>query len=306
MSGKMSLGNVTSGLLRKPLRVVLYGPEGVGKSTFGADAPSPIFLGAEDGTARLDVARFPQPESWADVLEAIKTLGTEQHNYKTLVVDTLDWVEPLCWKHACSEHGWKSVEDPGYGKGYAVALDLWRQFLQHLERLQSKTSMHVVLLAHSQITKFADPLGNDFDRYELKLNKKAAGLLKEWPDAVLFCNYETRTARDKATKRTRGISTGARWVYTTRDAAYDAKNRYGLPERMPLSFGDLNSAVERGAPADCGELTKVIEEMLTSLRDEDANKAKDSLKRVGNDATKLRQLLNWCEARAEAKEESEC
>ena len=269
-SRRMSLANVVRGRIAKPLRVLLFGVEGVGKSTFGANAPSPIFLGAEDGTSELDVARFPQPGSWDEALEAIAELTRAEHDHKTLVIDTVDWLEPLCWSKVverASDKDIKTIEDFGYGKGYVAALDEWRVLLASLERLRSARGMHIVLLAHSWIKTFKNPEAEDFDRYELKLHAKAGGLLKEWCDAVLFAQYETYANKDSKTKRVRGVSTGARIVQTQRTAAWDAKNRYDLPETLPLDWEAFAEAVTAHRPADPGILHARITGMLTSIAD---------------------------------------
>ena len=181
---RMSLVGVVQGRVQKPIRALVWGVEGIGKSTFGSNAPSPIFLGAEDGTTELDVARFPEPTSWQDVFDAVTELTTAEHAYRTLVLDTLDWLEPLNWEHVCAKGDGRgkriaSIEDFGYGKGYAAALDEWRRLLSAIERLRNTRHMNVVLLAHGWIKPFKNPDGPDYDRHELKLHPKAGGLLKE-------------------------------------------------------------------------------------------------------------------------------
>ncbi|MGH8523791.1 MAG: ATP-binding protein, partial [Gammaproteobacteria bacterium] len=227
----------------QPLRIVLHGTEGVGKTTFAASAPSPIFIGAEDGTSQLDVVRFQSPETWQEILDAVRELETAKHEYKTLVLDTVDWAEPMLWEHICKRDGFANVEAYGYGKGYQAALDEWRVFLGALERMRKARGMHIILVAHSWIKPFKNPEGEDFDRYELKLNPKASGKIKEWADAVLFANHETFATEDKKTKRIKGVSTGARLLYTQRTAAFDAKNRHSLPESLPLSWEEFEQAI---------------------------------------------------------------
>lgn len=301
---RMTLDAVTRGRKQEPLKVVLSGVEGCGKSTFGADAPEPIFLGTEDGLVHLDVARFPAPETWADVLDAVRTLTDGEHAYRTLVVDTIDWAEPLVWAHVCAKAGEQSIEDVGggYGKGYQAALDEWRIFLAALERLRRAKGMHVLLIAHTQIRNFKDPEGEAYDRYELKLNAKAAGLVKEWADAVLFANHETYTTKDK-TKRVRGVSTGARLIHTQRTAAYDAKNRYGLPESLPLSWAEFEAACatcQTAAPAD---LESEVRRKMVGLGAEDLKRVTDALGRAGSDATKLAKLNSFVNAKLAEKGE---
>jgi len=293
----MSLRAVTKGKVIQPKRVVLYGVEGIGKSTFAANAPKPIFLGAEDGTGHLDVERFPMPETWADVLDAVRTLANEQHDYKTFAVDTLDWLEPLLWAHICKRDNEKSIESYGYGKGYVAALDEWRVFLSGLERMSKARGMHVILLAHSWIRPFKNPEGEDFDRYELKLNAKAAGLIKEWAGAVLFANYETFANKDEKTKRVKGVSTGARLVYTTRTAAYDAKNRDDLPESLPLGWADFAGACEEHSPAAASALKSEIERKAKAISGTTEKQALESMSRCGEDASKLAKLNDWLNAK---------
>lgn len=250
---RMSLAKVTKGKQKKPHRVVGYGPEGIGKSSFAAGAPAPIFLPLEDGTNHLDVARFPKAETWKEAREAIRTLINEKHSYETLVVDTLDALEALLWRHMCERDKFadekqktplRDIESYGYGKGYTKALEDWRGFLKDLEALSAK-GVHIILLAHSQVKSFKNPAGEDYDRYELKLHQKASGLIKEWAESVLFMNYETFAKKDPGTKRVKAFDNGARLIFTERRAAYDAKHRGNLPESLPLSWTDFEGESQK-------------------------------------------------------------
>lgn len=301
-SGRMTLAAVTKTASQAPPRILLYGVEGIGKTTFAAKAPNPIFVGPEDGTGRITVARFPLPETWGEVLEAVATLEREKHDFKTLVLDTLDWLEPMLWRKVCADgdkDGPKAnIEEFGYGKGYQVALDGWRDLLARLERLRASRGVGAIFLAHSQIRLFKNPEGEDFDRYELKLNAKASGLIKEWSDAVLFANHETFANKDKKTKRVRGVSTGARLIYTQRTAAYDAKTRYELPESLPLDWDEFASALKAGKSAEPDRLIAEIERKIADLASEDLkDRARAALGRAGKDAEKLSQLNNWLNAK---------
>lgn len=293
---RMTLKDVVKGKIQKPIRCLLYGPEGIGKSTFGAGAPNAIFLGAEEGTSQLDVERFPRPESFAEVMDALRALTTEQHEYKTLVVDTLDWLEPLIWDFICKRDGEQNIESYGYGKGYTAALDQWRIFIAGLERVWGK-GMHVVLLAHAWIKSFKNPTGDDFDRYELKLNNKASGLAKEWCDAVLFAQYETYAKKDERTKRIRGVDTGARLIFTERRAAWDAKNRYSLPEQLPLGWSDFFAAVQAGQTADPASLRAEIERKAKELGGDLEKLILETLGKAGSDPSSLAIINNRCNAR---------
>lgn len=292
---RMRLAAVTKGKVVRPLRVLLYGVEGVGKSTFAASAPNPIFIGAEDGTSELDVARFPQPQSWRDMFEALEELTRGQHDYKTVAVDTLDWLEPLCWA-ALVERARKptitSIEDFGYGKGYTAAVDEWRLLLGAFERLRAQRGMHVIFLAHSWIKTFKNPEDEDYDRYEMKLNAKAGGLLREWCDTVLFARYETFTTKDDRTKRVRGVSNGARVMHTQRMAAWDAKNRHDLPETLPLDWHAFEEAVRAHRPADPSALRSRIAELLVQADEALCLLVNETVAKAGEDAAQLARIAD--------------
>lgn len=300
---RMSLSAVITGRLAKPMRVLVYGIEGVGKSTFAAGAPKPIFLGAEDGTSELDVARFPEPLSYADALDAFDQLIDEPHEYRTLVIDTLDWLEPLVWQHVCETNRdklgkpYKSIEDFGFGKGYTAALLAWRELVKRIELLREKRHTHLIMLAHSWIKPFKNPEGEDFDRYEMKLDKRAAALLREQCDAVLFATHETLTYESNG--RTKGISSGARVLYTRRRAAWDAKNRYDLPETLPLDWGAFVEAVITRRPDDPARIKARIEAAIASAPEGAVDV--DAVKRVtaaaGDNAAELARILNKLSAR---------
>lgn len=298
---RMRLDMITKGKLRKPISVVCYGPEGVGKSSFGAGAPRPIFVGAEDGTAQLDVERMPAPESWDDILDAVRVLTNDPHEYKTLVLDTLDWIEPMIWAYCCNRDGEPNIEAYGYGKGFQVALDEWRLLIAALERLMRTKGMNIVLLAHSWIKAFKNPQGEDFDRYELKIHGKAGGLVKEWAEAVLFANWETFAKEDSKTKRVKGVSTGARLLYTERKAAYDAKNRYSLPEELPLGWDDFAAAIDAGAVAPVADLKTEIARKAALLGGELEAKIAELLAKAGDNAESLALINNKANAKLAEK-----
>jgi hypothetical protein len=304
---RMTLSSVVIGKVRGPYRILVHGVDGVGKSTFAADAPAPIFLGAEDGTSELDVARFPAPECWQDVRDAIRTLTNEPHNYQTLAIDSLDWVEPHIWHRVCEMNdGVATIEEVGggFGKGYAAALDVWRVLLADLERLQTARGMNVILIAHSLIKAFKNPEGDDWERYVLKLHAGAAGLCREWSKGVYFTNYEMYAVKDKK-KRIRGVSTGARVLYTQRTAAYDAKDRYGLPESLPLSWTDFDAAVKAASPADPKALAGEIERKAKILGGEIETFAVAYLAEHAGDATALAKLNDRLNGKLGDKAEQE-
>ena len=298
-SGRMSLSKVVSGRVAKPMRVLLYGIEGVGKSSFAASAPAGIFLGAEDGTAELDVERFPQPRSWPDVMEAIQELTDASHDYRTLVIDTIDWLEPICWQHVCATRvpagkpPAPSIETFSYGKGYVEAMGLWRQLTAALERLREARKMDMVILAHSWIKPYKNPAGEDYDRFEMKLHKTAAGHWREWADAVLFAAHDVATY-ETDNKRTKGIASGARVIHTQHDAAWDAKNRYDLPPHLPLDWTAFIEAATARSPDDPSRIRAQIERTLAEVSDQQTlvTRVSNSVVAAGDDAAELARILN--------------
>lgn len=294
------LAGLQRGRVETPPVVLLYGVEGVGKSSWAAAAPEPIFLDIEGGTEELDVFRYPVLGAWTwqKALDAVEQLIVDQHSYRTLVIDTLDALEPLLWADVCEKGKQPDIEAFGYGKGYTAALDGWRVLTSALERLVRQRRMGVILLAHSVIRTFKNPEGEDFDRYELKLNLKAGGFLKEWSRAVLFARYETFTNKDGKTKRVRGVSTGARIVHTERTAAFDAKNRYNLPTEMPLDWQTFADAIAAQRPADPELLEKRIAEMLADVTDETLKTAvQQSVSAAGANAVQLARIADRLAAR---------
>ncbi len=234
-----------------PPRVVVHGDGGVGKSTFAAGAFKPIFLPFEDGLSGLEVDSFPLLRSYQDAVDAIASLASGQHDYGTAVVDSLDWLEPLVWEKVARDHGKKSIEEIPYGKGYAEALPLWRSLLDGLNHLRETRSMAVVLIAHSQIKRFEAPDSEPFDRYEIKLHKGANAMVREWADVIGFAHHETAIKKDSNgfTTRARGVGTGRRLLRVAETPACVAKNRYSIPDVIPLSWDSLMGAMTPAAQA---------------------------------------------------------
>lgn len=233
---------ITSGVVSSAQKVVIYGPEGIGKSTFAAQFPNPVFIDTEGSTKKLNIRRFPKPTSW----EMLKNEVKEAMNgrlCKTLVIDTFDWAEQLCIETICSAHQKKGIEDFGYGNGYVYEKEEIGKFLNLLQEVVD-SGINVVLTAHAQMRKFEQPdeLGA-YDRWELKLGKKTSSqispLVKEWADMVLFANYKTyAVAVDKDGKKFKAQG-GDRVMYTTHHPCWDAKNRDGLPSEMPFEYSGI-------------------------------------------------------------------
>lgn len=302
-ANNMTLTSVTRGRIQKPPRVLLYGVEKIGKSTFASCAPAPIFLCSEKGTAELDVARFPEPTRWEEVRYAIDTLCREKHEYQTFVIDTLDWLEPLCWREVCSLGKVVDIEDygGGYGKWTDAARGVWRVLLEELDELQEKRNMGIILLAHSWVKAFNNPEGENYDRYELKLHAKSSTLIKEWCDAVLFATFETFAVKSKGGKA-KGVSDGARIVHTQRRGAWDAGNRYDLPETLPLdweAFADGMKARQSETPE---ALKERIGKMLESVKEPKWHaKVTAAVSAAGEDAMELARIANKLSAMLQPK-----
>lgn len=228
-----------------PPRVVIHGEHGVGKSTLGASAYKPIFLPFEDGLSGIETSAFPLLTSYADALAAVETLINEPHDFGTAVLDSADWLEPLIWQHVCKANGWASIEQPGYGKGYIEANTTWRQLLDKLDALRAR-GMAVIVIAHSEIKHFDAPDTEAYDRYQIKLQRGAAALVQEWGDIIGFAQIETAVKKEQAGfsgARARGVATGRRVLHVTGQPAYVAKNRYGMPDTIPLDWSSLVAAM---------------------------------------------------------------
>lgn len=226
------------GCIAKPLKLVVYAPEGLGKTTLASQCPNPIFLDTESGSYHLDVARFPEIRGWHDIVNAVAWLKENKDDFKTLVIDTVDWAERYLIEDICRRNHKNGIEDFGYGKGYTYLAEEFSKFLRSLESLRDQ-GMHIIMLAHCAIKKFEQPDSvGAYDRYELKLSKQVAPLLKEWCDALLFGNYFIRIAESESGKK-RGVGGRERVFYTTHCASWDAKNRHGLDEKLPFDFASI-------------------------------------------------------------------
>ena len=257
------LSRVQRGRASKPPRILCYGVEGIGKSTFGAQAPKPIFIQTEDGLDEINCDRFPLAATYDDVVSALGELRDEKHDYETVVIDSLDWLERLVWDKLCLQHGVTSIEkvDGGYARGYTHALTCWREVIDHFNEIRNTRGMIVLLIAHSKVERFEDPESSPYDRYSPRLHKHAKALVSEWCDAVLFATRKIRTQSEDAgfnRKRTIahaiGKDGGERILRCVGGPSCVAKNRYGIVEELPLSWAAfieaLSSNQQQGAKQD--------------------------------------------------------
>lgn len=239
---------ITRGKIQKAKKVVIYGPEGIGKSTFASKFPDPVFIDTEGSTNDMDVARLPRPTSWNMLFDEIDYVKNNPCVCKTLVIDTIDWAELLCVEHICAIHNKKGIEDFGYGNGYVYTKEEFGRFLNRLSDL-IEVNVNVVLTAHAQLRKFEQPdeMGA-YDRWELKLGKKTQSqtspLVKEWADMLLFANYKTYSVSVDEKGKKHKAQGGKRVMYTQHHPCWDAKNRFGLPEECEFDYSLIRSIIE--------------------------------------------------------------
>lgn len=228
--------NITTGVEKTPIKTVIYGAEGVGKSSLAAKFPNALFLDTEGGTSRLDVRRI-KITGWEELLATVKEVIAYPEVCKSLVIDTADWAESFCIDYICAKYRQVSIESFGYGKGYTYLQEEFGEFLKLLNKL-TEVGINPVIIAHGKPRKFELPDEQGaFDRYETKLTRQVAPLIKEWCDMLLFCNYKTFVVTtENNAKKAQG---GKRVMYTTHNPCWDAKNRFDLPDELDLDFAAI-------------------------------------------------------------------
>ena len=215
------LETITTGKAQQPPRIMIYGSEGVGKSTFAASAPKPIFVQTEDGLSEIDCAKFPLCTSFAEVVEQLKAIRDGEHEFQTLCVDSR--------------------------KGYTYALTYWRDVVKLLNEIRAKKRMAVILVAHAKVERFEDPEHPAYDRYQPRLHKSANSLVCEWADAVLFASRRMRVDSTTGKAAPVGADGGERILRTNGSPACNAKNRYSLPSEMALSWQAFMDGMKAGS-----------------------------------------------------------
>lgn len=245
---------ISTGKTAHAIKTVIYGVEGIGKSTLATHFPDPVFIDTEGSTDHMEnVKRFPRPTSWSMLLEEVKQILSNPDQCQTLVIDTIDWAERMCIDHIVKSNGKTGIEDFGYGNGYTYVKEALGKLLDLLSEVADK-GVNVVLTAHTAIRTFTNPeeMG-EYDRYELKLlntpKVKNTEMVKEWSDLLLFCNYKaTIVSSGEGTKKKNYLTGGTeRVMYSQRTAAFDAKSRFDVPAEMPLSFEPLEKLFSKKA-----------------------------------------------------------
>lgn len=236
---RMTLDNIRDTEERAPEKIVLYAQEGWGKSSWAANAEKPIFISTENGLKRIKAKRFPNATSWGHITEAIDSLRQEEHDFKTLCIDTVDWAETLCHAHLCRENNKSSISEFGYGEGFGLAFDEFKKLLMKIDLMQEEKEIDVIFLAHAKVVLFKNPLGEDYDRFEMKTHKYISTFLREWADCVLFGSYDMAinakyNKKNELIGKAKAIGGIDRIIQLCHHAAWDAKNRYDVVSPLPV------------------------------------------------------------------------
>ena len=267
---------IKSTLRDVPIRLVLYGADGVGKTTFCAGAPGAVFIPVEEGLDNIDSLATPHPETWAHLIEYVDAL-VEDARCKSIVIDSLDEAEQLCWEHLCrigdgKRKNLKSIKDFGWGDGYRAAVAEWRQLIAALERA-GNAGKGVLLVAHAHRKTVKNPSGEDYEQWQIKLHDSAASLFREWAHIVGFAELEIATVNDAQDGgRTKGQWSGKRLLRTSPSAGYQGKTRLTLPAKIPLEWQAFAQAVAAGKPPSIDALASILNEKLVALDNDDVTK----------------------------------
>lgn len=245
----------------KPPRIVMYGTSGIGKSTFGANAPSPIFIPTEDGAAALAVPTFPLIRQWKNaegtgLIDAFNFLATGKHTFKTVVLDSADWTENLLKEQVAKDYGLEAFDTNAkqlaYGRGGRALEEYWRKICDSFTYLRDNRGMGTIVIAHSQVKRFDDPTTDAYDRYIPDLAKDSAAVLTEWADIVLFANTQTAVVEERVGingVKKRGVGPAERFMFTQETPAFKAKCRWPVPAKLPLSYTVLATELEKAKAA---------------------------------------------------------
>ena len=282
--------NITKGKIDRAQKVVIYGAEGIGKSGLAAKFPDPLFIDTEGGTAHMDVRRIEKPQSWEEMISVLKEVAATKDVCRTLVLDTADWAEQLIVSYLCTKYKQNSIESFGYGKGYTYLGEEFSRLLGALDMVLT-SGIHVVVTAHAKMRKFEQPdeMGA-YDRWEMKLSKQVAPLLKEWCDILLFCNYQTFVVTSE--NNTQKAQGGKRVMYTSHHPAWDAKSRVPLPEVLELDYKHIAHIFSRGQTPAATTATQTAPQQQNLPEEESAvDVFRNILKEKGVTEEEVRQVV---------------
>jgi hypothetical protein len=295
------LEKIIKGKIKKPLLLCLFGTEGVGKTTFASKSEKPVFVGPESGNDNLDVSRFPTPKTWTELLSQISALSNEAHEYKTLVVDSIDWCERLMHSELIIRHNVKTIEDVagGYGRYVSVVNTEWMQLIDMVRSLRDLKKMNIIFIAHYMVKTFNDPMTQmPYDRYQMKLLDKSSALFREFVDVLGFATFEV-SVKGTGTKG-KGIGDGYRVLYTEKRPAHDAKNRFSLPYAIPFDFETFSAHMNSSDIDQLKNIKQDIADMMLDIKEEELlakvkttlEKAKDDFVTLSAIKNRLTQVLN--------------
>lgn len=290
----------------KPIRIMVYGVEGVGKSTLGARADRPVFLTPEGGTDRLVSATgSPIDEmpttSWDQLRANVKALTNEQHDFKTVIIDSADWVEKLCHAKIIGTSGRSIITcNGGYGTGYRESERLHRELIEELSALREKRNVNIIVTAHAHVKAVKDPeMTEDYDAFEIKCHEMVSSLWREWVDGLFFVRFRTFVKAGEEGKKAKALGDDSRVLYTVKRPAFQAKNRFGLAPEYNFTtdfWSELMKLTAKGTVPETVEQVKAdIGELLKKIPANDAatlKAASESIEKSGNEIGKLNAIRN--------------
>ena len=249
----ISLASLKRASVSLPPLMLVYGTAGMGKTSLALQAPGAVYvqIAPERPPSDVEATGFGELTEYGQVIEALGALYTDQHEYKTVVIDSVDALEPLIWRETCLRNQWKDIEQPGYGKGYLAADHVWRELIAGCDALRRDRGIQVIWLALAEATNHEEPGSQPYQRYMMKVHKRAEGLLTQAADAVLFINTKVTIKETEAgfgKKNTHAEGGGTRWLFSDGRPAYVAKNRFNMPDAIALPKGDAWTALSKYLP----------------------------------------------------------
>lgn len=286
----------------KPYRIMIYGLEGTGKSTFGAKAEKPLFLSPEGGADQLrdaegsPVEELPNVKNWEDLKSSLQKVLKEEHDFKTLVLDSADWIESLCQMAIVGTSGkTMTTVDGGYGSGFKKAQTMHKELLDVISKIRDERGMNIIITAHAHVKPVRDPeMLSDYDAFEIKCHEHVSSMWREWVDGLFFVRFKTFIKENDDNQKSRAVGTGERVLYTVKRPAFQAKNRYNLPAELNFTmdiWGELNKYIGKGISAD--SVKKEISDLLEKITDEKLKATvADTVYKAASNIGQLEAILN--------------